>query len=71
MNITDFRLLLLTVVYALVGFGLLYIGYRIFDQLTPGDAQDKIFKENNTAVAILVGAFIIGLALIIAAAISG
>jgi uncharacterized membrane protein YjfL (UPF0719 family) len=69
MNLTDLRLLGLTVVYALLGFALLYIGYRIFDALTPGDAQGKIFKENNTAVAILVGAFVIGLALIIAAAI--
>lgn len=69
MNLSDLRLLGLTVVYALVGFGLLYVGYRLFDGLTPGNAQEKIFKENNTAVAILVGAFVIGLALIIAAAI--
>ncbi len=50
---------------------LLYLGYRLFDWLTPMDMQKKIFEENNTAVAITVGAFIIGLAIVILGAIHG
>ena len=57
--------------YALAGVLLLWVGYRLFDRLTPGDAHAKIFEEGNRAVAILAGAFILGLSVIIAAAIAG
>jgi uncharacterized membrane protein YjfL (UPF0719 family) len=50
---------------------LLYIGYKVFDLVTPTDMQKKIFEEGNTAVAITVGAFIIGLAIVILGAIRG
>ena len=53
------------------GSMLLWVGYRLFDWLTPGDAHAKIFEEGNRAVAILAGSFVLGLALIIAAAIHG
>jgi uncharacterized membrane protein YjfL (UPF0719 family) len=66
----DLRLLILSLVYAIVGVILLYGGYRVFDLLTPGNAHDKIFKENNVAVSILIAGFIIGLAIVIAAAIT-
>lgn len=57
--------------YALAGSVLLWAGYRLFDRLTPGDAHSKIFDEGNTAVALLVGAFILGLAIVIAAGMVG
>lgn len=62
---------LASVGYALAGSVLLWVGYRLFDRLTPGDAHGKIFDEGNAAVAILVGAFIIGLAIVVAAAMVG
>ncbi len=67
----ELRILILSLVYAFVGMAVLYVGYRIFDMLTPTDTQQKIFEEGNVAVGILVGAFIVGLAIIIAAAITG
>ena len=67
----DVRVFILSLIYAAVGMLLLYLGYRIFDWLTPTDMQKKIFEENNTAVAITVGAFIIGLAIVILGAIHG
>jgi putative membrane protein len=69
--VTDLRVFVLSLIYAAVGMVLLYLGYRIFDWLTPTDMQKKIFEENNTAVAITVGAFIIGLAIVILGAIHG
>ena len=62
--------LLLSVLFALLGFVLLFVGYRVFDALTPTNISLKIFEEGNTAAAVLTGAFIIGLAIIVAAAIS-
>ncbi len=63
--------LLLAVLFALVGFILLLGGYRIFDAMTPTDLNAKIFEEGNVAAAVLAGAFIIGLAIVVAAAIHG
>jgi putative membrane protein len=60
-----------SIAYAAAGSILLWAGYRIFDRLTPGDAHSKIFDEGNIAVAILVGAFVIGLAIVIAASMVG
>ena len=69
--VSDLRVFILSLIYAAVGMVLLYLGYRIFDWLTPTDMQKKIFDEGNTAVAITVGAFIIGLAIVILGAIHG
>lgn len=59
----------LSALFAVLGFILLYVSYRVFDLLTPGDMSHRIFDEGNIAVAILAASFVIGLALIIAAAI--
>ena len=67
----EIRAFVITVVYALLGMVLLFFGYRVFDWMTPGDTQKKIFEEGNVAVAILLGAFIIGLAIVILSAIHG
>ncbi len=69
--LNDVRMFVLSIVYAAAGMILLYVGYRVFDLVTPTDMQKKIFDENNTAVAIAVGAFIVGLAIVIHGAIHG
>jgi len=60
-----------SLIYAGVGVVLLFLAYRIFDWLTPMDMNKEIFEENKTAVAIAVGSFVLGIALVIAAAIVG
>jgi putative membrane protein len=67
----DLRIFILTLVYAALGIFLLFLGYRIFDWLTPRDLQEEVFKNGNVAVAIVTGAFIIGLAIVILGAIHG
>ena len=58
-----------SVLFALLGFILLFVGYKVFDKMTPTDMQVRIFEEGNVAAAVLAGAFILGLAIITAAAI--
>ncbi len=70
-NFADARILVISVVYAVLGMVLLYLGYRLFDWLTPTNLQEDIFKNGNVAVAVVVGAFILGLAVVIGAAIHG
>ena len=60
----------LSVVFAVLGFILLFIGYRVFDALTPTDLNKRIFEDGDVAAAILAGAFVLGLAIIVAMAIS-
>lgn len=67
---TTVRDALLSILFAVVGFVLLFVGYRVFDWLTPTDLGNDIFRENNVAAAIFAGAFVIALAIIISHAIS-
>jgi uncharacterized membrane protein YjfL (UPF0719 family) len=57
--------------YALVGTGLAIVGYKLFDRCTPGDLHEEIIKNRNTAAAIVGAAVILGVSLIVAAAIVG
>ncbi len=68
---SDVRTFILSIIYAFLGMVLLFVGYRLFDWLTPTDLQEDIFKNGNVAVAVLVGSFIIGLAIVILGAIHG
>lgn len=60
---------LLSALFALLGFVLLFIGYRVFDALTPTDLSKRVFEDGNVAAALLASAFVLGLAVIIAAAV--
>jgi uncharacterized membrane protein YjfL (UPF0719 family) len=62
--------LVLSVVYGLVGIILLMVGYKIFEWVTPFSVNDALSKDQNRAVGIVVGAIFIGIAIIVAAAIS-
>ncbi|MGH2353401.1 MAG: DUF350 domain-containing protein [Chloroflexota bacterium] len=63
--------LLLATLFSILGFVLLFLGYRMFDALTPMELGHKIFDEGNVAAAVMAGAFVIGLALIVSASIQG
>ncbi|MCA1593468.1 MAG: DUF350 domain-containing protein [Acidobacteria bacterium] len=54
-------------------FGLLVFGlaYAIIVKVTPFSIRKEIEDDQNTALAIVIGAVIIGISLIIAAAIHG
>jgi hypothetical protein len=54
------------VVFGLIGIGLAVLGFKIFDLVTPGNLEEEIVKKNNMAAAIITGAFIIGVCIIIA-----
>jgi hypothetical protein len=58
-----------SVVYGLVGLILLLIGYYSYELITPFSVKEELTAHRNPAVGIVVGAFILGMALIIAAAI--
>lgn len=56
-------------VYALLGIIIFAISFSILDWLTPYALWKEIVEEQNTALAILVGAVALGMCVIIAAAV--
>jgi uncharacterized membrane protein YjfL (UPF0719 family) len=58
--------------FGLSGIVLLYIGYWVFDKLTPGIHFTRELVENkNMAAAIVIGAILLGVAMIVAATMLG
>jgi putative membrane protein len=63
--------LLATVLYAVMGVAILWIGFVLIDKLTPYNLWDEIVEKKNLALAVVVGAMFIAIGMIIAAAIHG
>lgn len=60
-----------SIIYSLLGIAILLIGYFIIEKLTPENTWKEVVEKNNVAVAIVLAAFIIGISMIISAAIHG
>ena len=61
--------LVAAIVFALLGIVVLILTFVIVDWLTPYDLWAEITEKQNTALALFIGAFAIGISIIIAAAI--
>jgi len=60
------RLLLDAALFGLAGIVLLIVGYYLWELITPYNLRREI-ENQNTAAAIVVAAFILGMAVVIAA----
>ncbi len=58
-----------SVVFSLLGIVILVVSFIVIDFLTPAPLWKEITERKNTAVALLAGAFMISIAMIIASAI--
>jgi uncharacterized membrane protein YjfL (UPF0719 family) len=58
-------------IFAIVGTLLAIVYYKLFDKCTPGDINREIVEHRNVAAAIVAGAVILGVCIIIAAAMVG
>jgi hypothetical protein len=59
------------VLFSAVGIVAAIAGYKLFDKCTPGDLHHEILQNRNTAAAIVAGSVILGVCIIIAAAMLG
>jgi putative membrane protein len=71
MDILTMKPVLASIIFSLLGIVILLIGYFIIEKLTPENTWEQISKNNNMALAIVFAAFIIGMSMIISAAIHG
>ncbi len=65
------RPLFWSITFAAVGMVAAFIAIKIFDMATPKIDIQKELLNNNIAVAILTGAVVIGVCIIVAASIAG
>lgn len=54
--------------FAAIGIAAAIAGYKLFDKCTPGDLHKEILEHKNVAAAIVAAAVILGVCLIVAAA---
>lgn len=71
MEFITMRPILASIIFSLIGIVILLIAYFIIEKLTPENTWKEISKNNNVALAIVFAAFIIGISMIISAAIHG
>jgi uncharacterized membrane protein YjfL (UPF0719 family) len=57
-------------IFGLAGILVAIIGYKLFDKFTPGDLHREIIENKNVAAAIVAGSVIIGVCLLLSAAMS-
>lgn len=57
--------------FAAIGIAVAILGYKLFDKCTPGNLHKEILENKNIAAAIVAGAVILGVCIIIAAAMLG
>lgn len=62
-------LMLSTVIYAVIGMVIFGLAFALFSKLMPFSVRKEIEEDQNTSLGIIIGSFLIGLAIIIAAAI--
>jgi len=63
--------LLATVAFGFAGIFLAIAGFKLFDAFTKFDLEKEICDNRNMAAAVLCGAMLLGIGLIVAAAIIG
>ena len=65
------RALLYMLIFAVSGIVIAIGGYKLFDLFTPGDLHKEIVEKQNVAAAVVAGAIVLGICIIIAAAMIG
>jgi putative membrane protein len=65
------KTLVASIVYSLIGILMFLLGFLVIRAVTPFSLRKEIEEDHNTSVAIIAAAMLIGISIIIAAAILG
>jgi len=65
------RMILMTLAFGLMGIVLFGITFFLIVKISPFSIRKEIEEDQNTSLAILIGSVMIGIALIVAAAVHG
>lgn len=67
----DVESILGALVYSLIGIVLFAVAFMVIVKLAPFSVRKEIEDDQNTSLGIIIGAVIIGISLIISAAVQG
>lgn len=67
---THLRPLVDSIAYSIVGTMVLGLSFYVIEKVLPFSMRKEIAEDQNVALGIILGAFVIGLSIIIAAAIA-
>ncbi|MCC6214513.1 MAG: DUF350 domain-containing protein [Polyangiaceae bacterium] len=65
------KALIATIVYSVMGIVMFAASFLVIRLVTPFSLRKEIEEDQNSALAILIGSVILGLSIIIAAAVGG
>ena len=65
------RSIVMTLAFGLIGIVIFAIAFWLIVKITPFSIRKEIEEDQNTSLAILIGSVIIGIGLIVAAAVHG
>ncbi len=71
MGILNPQYILGSILYSAIGVVIFLVAYKIMERFLPFNVDKELAEDHNTAVGIVVGSVMIGLAVIIASAIHG
>jgi putative membrane protein len=71
MDYTSLQYIVPSLVYSLVGVIVLVTSFVVIEKIAPENLWKEIVDKQNVALAILAGAFMLSLAIIISSAIHG
>ena len=69
--VVNWESVIASVVYSLIGLAVFVLGFVVLRAILPFDVHKELEQDHNTAVGVVIGSFVLGLAIIIAAAIHG
>lgn len=70
-DLVDLRSIIGALVYSAIGLALFGLVWMIVVKVSPFSIRKEIEEDQNTALGIIIGAMIIGISLIISAAVGG
>jgi putative membrane protein len=70
-TVLDSKPLLASIVYSGIGIAILIVTFWVIEKISPENLWKEIVHNKNTALALMAGAFMIAMAIIISAAIHG
>ncbi|HAS41344.1 MAG TPA: DUF350 domain-containing protein [Microscillaceae bacterium] len=59
-----------TLIFVAIGMAIAFAAFKLIDLITPGALSKQIAEDGNVALAIVTGALILGVCIIIAAVLS-
>jgi putative membrane protein len=70
-DIINLKYVISSVLYSFIGILILLISFWVIEKITPENLWKEILVNKNTALALMAGAFMIAIAIIISSAIHG